>query len=418
MNQEGYTLAPSINLIALADRCADSFLSAVFIVYVAVLLILPTGSILGINIKILLFAVVSMLMIRLQGLRGFRRSQSFFFVLALIGLLMIWAVMGMARGYQAKMVLFQFRDIAVTIFGSWLIVAYAAGERIHGLRFLQTVLYSVGFTSLLKCAMLAYSLKTGTPVSDLNTTINNSFHIQLMTIDFDSLETTLGRIQFVSDSVLPICIFVLQARRREIGIPGWIALIMMPLYILSIGISFSRYGWAYALLALAVGGIVSKRDRLHPIYIAMGSVVVAMNFGTFLLLWQLRFSKEVAGLSDIDRLLQRVALIDFFHEAPFFGHGLGSYTTAVIRSNDLPYSYENQWLALMGQIGIVGVILLLVSLAVCFRSLYWPPIGRSRYQVALLLIMIAWLVGGVFNPFLISSTASVAYGILFVLIAV
>jgi hypothetical protein len=386
--------------------------------YVAVLLILPTGSLFGINVKMLLFLAVLVLTMARQGAKGWKKSSSFVFVLAFIGVLLIWTINGILRGFPSGAVLSQFRDIAVTVVNCWMIASFTENRQDARLMFLKVVVYSVAFVATIKCAMLAYSLNTGTPVSALNELINRAFHIQLMTLDFDPLNSSLGRIQFVSDSVLPVCLFTLIARRQQLGIPRWLALPVMVLYSLSIAVSFSRYSWAYALLAVALGMIVCGKEWLTWLYLLLGATGIALNWNTLTALWTLRFSNVVAGSSDIDRTLQMKALQEFFLSAPVFGHGLGSFTSIVIRSRELPYSYENQLLALLGQVGAVGVLLLIAILIFYFRALIGYKQAPARYRAAIFLMLAGWVLGGVFNPFLISSTASVAYGVLYVLIFV
>ena len=82
----------------------------------------------------------------------------------------------------------------------------------------------------------------------------------------------------------------------------------------------------------------------------------------------------------------------------------------MIRNDDAPYSYEDQLLALVGQVGIVGIVFLSALTLYYFRDL-WPHRGqRDGYRAfALGMILIGWICAGLFNPEVISSAASVSY---------
>ena len=118
--------------------------------------------------------------------------------------------------------------------------------------------------------------------------------------------------------------------------------------------------------------------------------------------------------SDADRIQQTTALRAFIADAPWFGHGLGSYTHLVIRSPEASYSYEAQLLALFGQVGLVGVAFLTLLAIAYFRRL-WPVQRRS---IALALLLLGWFAGGFFNPSVISSAASVSYAAIFAMAAI
>jgi hypothetical protein len=110
---------------------------------------------------------------------------------------------------------------------------------------------------------------------------------------------------------------------------------------------------------------------------------------------------------------QVAALKSFIADAPWFGHGLGTYSHLVWRSLDAPYVYEAQLLALFGQVGIVGVFLLVVLMMSYFR--WFRPNGQRSVMLSagLFLLLVGWLAGGFLNPSVISSAASVSYAAIF-----
>ena len=99
----------------------------------------------------------------------------------------------------------------------------------------------------------------------------------------------------------------------------------------------------------------------------------------------------------------------------FFGHGLGSYTIQVIRSAEAPYVYEVQLLALVGQVGLAGMAILAVLLINYYSKAVRLKAGQWGYQISILIMLALFIGAGLFNPGILTSTASLTYGFLFVL---
>ena len=154
---------------------------------------------------------------------------------------------------------------------------------------------------------------------------------------------------------------------------------------------------------------------MHWIYGSLSAAVVGYYFPVVALLIQLRFSQRVVDASDSERVLQSSALQRFFVDAPIFGHGLGSFTHAVIRQPDLPYNYEMQLVALSTQIGIVGMIFMTGLLINYYRKAFHFPRGTRAFQATVLLLLVTFLAGALFNPSVLSSIAAATFGLLFAL---
>ena len=182
--------------------------------------------------------------------------------------------------------------------------------------------------------------------------VSRAFRVDLMTMDIGAV---FGRVQFVSDAVIPICIFIVVRYRDQLGLGYTRAVASILLLLVSVAFSFSRYLWGYTVIALLVGLLLAKRDRFKAALIASVAIVVLVSLPVLSDLYRLRFSDEIAGSSDSVRVDQKEALQHFFLDAPILGHGWGSYTTLLIRSRDTPQAYEMEVLSLAGQTGIVGI---------------------------------------------------------------
>jgi O-antigen ligase len=278
--------------------------------------------------------------------------------------------------------------------------------------FVRLVLCVTAIGCLLKGVIFVYSLKSGVSVSDIMDRVSLLFGVKLMTAD---LGDTSVRLQFTSDNLLPACLFALLCLRKKLRIGAVAGVVMMVLLLMSALYTFSRYLWATAAVAVVLGIVVAKRDRLHWLYLGVSGAATAIFFPVISTLVAFRFSNELVESSDVVRVDQVRALQAFFWDAPWFGHGLGSYTTDVIRSVDVPYNYEVQLLALAGQVGLVGMAVFLVLLVNYYRKAFSFGPGGWGYQFSVLTLLGCFIVAALFNPTLLSSMSAAIFGFLYVL---
>lgn len=165
-------------------------------------------------------------------------------------------------------------------------------------------------------------------------------------------------------------------------------------------ISFSRtlwvlFGFSMFFFFLFLGAGI--RSWLFLIILATLSLLVGWEFVST------RFSPETIGVSDEIRHEQASALTDLWLRAPFFGHGLGAYNAALIRSAQEPYSYELQLLSFLPKLGVVGLFFLMIpaSLGLLFLVM-------TRNFLALSLVSLLLLVSA-FNPYMLNSSMALFY---------
>jgi len=378
-----------------------------FAFYIAILVLLPTGSVFGVNVKILTAVLVSVSTSAYYLHRqrpGFVRA-TFTFVPPFI--LLLWVLLGAIYGFNPVLGLTQYKDFVATFAGCWFISVFVKSSDTRRLYFVKLVIYSVAAVAALKLTMLVYAFSKGIPVIDIVLRISDFFGAGLITVDIGDAG---GRIQFVSDILIPVCVFALLSLRRELKINVWLALVLQCLFISSAILGFSRFIWAYTALCLLLGVVVGRKDRLTLLLLIVLLVPVGYSAGTLRSIVELRFSSQFVDSSDVERVAQRQVLLVFFEDSPILGHGLGSHPSQIIRSEALPYSYEFQLLALLGQVGIVGFSALGVLLFLYFRQYFATIRDDGHFKAAVFCLLFAWVSSGVFNPFLVSSCASVGYG--------
>ena len=385
-----------------------------FSLYTALLVLLPSGNVFGVNIKVIAF----LLLLPVALYKWFSSAPvSYVSTIRLLLpplLLSVWLLLSIFNGGSILLAFLQFKDVIVTLIGCWFASLYVNDES-NAIRYLRLVVYCVAITSLVKLVVLLYAIANGVPMSEIVGRISTLFGVHLMTIDFDVPGEVGGRFQFVSDILIPLSIFSLLCLRDRLRLSSIHTLVLNSLLLASAVFSFSRYLWMYCAVAACAGMLLAKKDKLLLLYVLIAVSVSILSFDYIQDLVILRFSDALAGVSDIERAVQTPALIKWFLDAPLMGHGMGSYTHEVIRSDELPYSYENQLLALCGQVGIVGLLAFTIMVLRYFRRLLTAHYKDRPYQLAVRVLVILFLAGGVFNPCLISSTASISFGALMAL---
>ena len=384
-----------------------------FCAYMAILILLPGGTLLGFNFKMLIFVPLVIVTVReVTGEAGGLRQIAI--GTAIIAALTFWIFLAQIYNFfDIKMSLAQYRDVAASLIGCWFVRIFTQTRRDREF-FIRLCLYGTAFLGLVKIGIFSYSMLTGVSTASVMGAISRAFGVQLMTFE---LGDALGRIQLSSDTLIPVCLFTVLCLRRQLNIRSLESLGMVALLIASSVFTFSRFLWGYTAFAALLGIVVSKRDKMHWLYLSVSTVAVGFYFNALALLVQLRFSQEIVDSSDSDRVLQSGALQRFFVDAPLFGHGFGTYTNVVIRQPDLPYNYEMQLLALCTQVGIVGMLFMASLMVVYYAKAFTFAKGSRTYQSAVFILLLTFLVGGLFNPSVVSSIAATTYGLLFALAA-
>ena len=395
----------------LSQQPMVQFLRLTLVIYVLMLIVLPSGTILHVNVKLPCFLLLIPLTAQVSLARGQMTVARLVKLLAVPAVLLLWAFLSQLYGYDARLALLQFIDIMVTMGTCWFAAVLCDRDQDETLLLLRWIIYAEVCASVLKIAMLIYSFVRGIPVLVMLGWIQSIFGVQLMGYDFE----TFGRVEFVSDSIIPICIFALLCYRNLLSKHTARTLLVLSLMVVSSLFSFSRFLWADTVMALVLGLLLGKKDRFQAVLIGVLGTITAMSLPFLIVVVSLRFSNSVVSDSDADRVVQVAALKSLIADAPWFGHGLGTYSHLVWRSLDAPYVYEAQLLALFGQVGIIGVSLLTLLMMSYFR--WFRPNGQRSVMlsVGLFLLLLGWLAGGFLNPWVISSAASVSYVAIFAL---
>ena len=388
-----------------------------FSFYAILLIALPTGNVFGLNVKMVAF--VPLLFATLFRSIG-QRTNPYWMLSWLVGVPLYfcyWVFLGQAGQYDLSLAFLQYRNLLITLAGCWFAFVYIAEDRSRLLSFIRLVLWVVAAMSVLKVLVTVYCFLRGIPISTIMNGIGNTFGIKLMSFELNEADPDVvgSRIMFTSDLLLAPCCFAAIAVRRRLGFGRLTMFTLLLLYVISVIFSFSRFHWAFCGLAIVLGFAVAKGEKWMLLLLAAAVVLSALFIPAISGIFALRFASNVVSDSDAPRHVQIAALSRFFWNAPLLGHGWGTYARDCIRSTDVPYSYEVELLALLGQIGIVGVLSLFLLAGRYFKALFrWRENGVA-FRMAALTLLATFIAGGITNPMLLTSISSVSYALFMML---
>ena len=385
--------------------------------YTFLLIALPTGNVFGLNVKMLAFVPLLYLTLT-HAIR--QKVNPYWGMSWLFGVPLFfsyWLFLGQREQYDFSLALLQYRNLLITLASCWFVSVYISEDKSRLIFFAKLVLWSVAAMSVLKMLIVVYCVARGIPVSTVINGIGDSFGIKLMSFELNEADPgAIGsRIMFTSDLLLAPCCFAAIATRRLLGFGRLTMMCLLLLYLISMVFSFSRFHWAYCGGAILLGFLVAKGEKVMMSVLLSGALASAIFVPAISGILALRFASNLVNDSDAPRHIQIAALSTFFWNAPFQGHGWGTFPRNCIRSELLPYTYEVELLAVAGQVGLIGILAMLLLAAWYFSPLLKWGRGGVAFRVAVLCLFGTFLLGGLTNPMLLSSISSVSYGLLRVL---
>jgi len=379
-----------------------------FFIFVTVLL--PTGSIFGVNLKMLSLGAFLLLLILAKKNIVILKTV-FSLVPVTLFLLASSLYSFIIYKYDSSYIFFQAKDIFVFFLMFYILMQYAKFENKHGY-IADTITKSLYYVGLIKIIILLYSFYIGLPVSFVILNISDFLNVPIMTYDVE--DTYISRINFTSDLIIPISVFYLLMKFYRGGYSKFDTF-MLILILFSAFITMSRFQWAFTLVAIIFAILlnISNKKSFITLLFLTSLAFLSLTFQSVQEALLARFDEKLVSASDFERIIQRQGIEQAISEAPLFGNGIGYYIPNLIRSDLAKYSYELQLHALVMQLGFVGFIMIMVMIIVpllkCGNGL---PI--KTYILYLILICI-WVSSALFNPMLFSSAAGVAMALFYMI---
>lgn len=375
--------------------------------FLYICIILPAGSVFGVNVKILslLFVVLAVMVYQ----KGIYIYKIIFFSTPIITFLTFEILYSYVTGYRSEYILIQAKDIFVFFLIVVICTVSLPKNEMESIA-VKVIVRGLCVASCIKIIMLSFSFISGIPVSQVVGIISGFFKVTLMSLDVE--DSSIGRVNFTSDAILPFALFitaskVLKGNRDK---KKYIAsLLLFLLLSFSALISMSRFYWATSILSviLAAIGTINKSKSFISILVIVLIVIFSLGSSSVQNMVSSRFSAHNNDNSDGARVVQYKKISHAIDNHPIMGGGLGYYIPDYIRSDDAKYSYELQIPALIMQIGFFGTAILIFGVLIaCFNYYRYMSF---YYRVCYLIFIFIWLSSGVFNPVLFSSSGGVVF---------
>ena len=202
------------------------------------------------------------------------------------------------------------------------------------------------------------------------------------------------------ENILPLIIYAFYLVDKKGGsIFTWL---MMFLFVL---VDYGRIDMGFFLfltiMYLYLKANNAKFNIKNTKVLVISSVVIVMflnnlftlnniDINDFFMGWTERYGRE-----STERYLQVKYLTEYIDNSLWFGYGLGSYTPEYTRSSEL-WVYEMQFHAFLMQLGILGLLAIVLNYIMYFCRLVFCSIDK-RYILVVLACLAYWLVDSAFQ---------------------
>lgn len=371
--------------------------------------VLPTGTIFHIPLKALLSALIIFLFIlyrprfRLDNL-----TKGFLFVI--LGLF-IWSVIAILNGYLSTAASFSvsFISLLLTVWIGYELHEY---DIVNAKKTLKMVSI-ISIIIILNAVVLSLLMSFGV---DVIAFIKTVFNYEPITIALDLGGLMLFRVQMPNNTIPFIWLTYSLMSHRRIGYKIF-AVLMVGLLT---AITFSR-----VLIVEFVGIILASfilklfQNTKHTkdqaigigfisVVIAIALIVLVVNFGSTIFDYiEKRFDSNLTQYSDSFREIQKEKLLEGFENSVLFGHGAGSYLDNYLRSTDVPYTYEKEYISFLYQFGIFGFIWIIGGTMLCFALLCLRKTDNNIIRWMAAISLIVWAIKPFFNPSFLSSNSGI-----------
>jgi hypothetical protein len=257
----------------------------------------------------------------------------------------------------------QLKAIAITIITPAVSYLLLRNKIIEPGNIYITIIYTVVVIAVAKMFLLFYALAMHVNFISLTENISKLFSTQIMTMKITGF---LYRFELPADLAGPIALFALLSSKLlgfDHHFKKSTSLVFVVMITFTCFISYSRYIWGMLFVVALITFPYSRLSRRYSMAAVILLIIAMASSYGLREAFVTRLSSNATTISDNIRLEELPALLAQFETAPIFGNGLGAYLPDLIRDKHSMFSYELQWVALLMQIGIVGIIGVAILLA-------------------------------------------------------
>lgn len=387
----------------------------VFLLYALVFMcvLLPTGSIYKINVKIITTAfLVFVIFFDLFQRNCFDMRVVLISIYSAVFILLSWFI-AVFRDVELSSSLTHLVAIISVLLIVFSVQYSIKNKYLNNKSYLIFVVIVFSIYSFGKVLVAVLFLLNIVNSIELLMVIENVFGYQGISLS----NNVATRINFPIDFLAPgIIFFTINLKSFDVKISKTIKFSILVFAFLSVIVSYSRYLWAISAVSFLISLLctlhkgkilITKKFLINSVgALAFFVTISFIGFDTVIQFVENRYTGNYADESDSFRVLMSNALYPMFYSNPFFGNGLGAYSSELIRFDDIRWNYELEWLASLMQFGLFGMLnVLVVFVAVIVQ------INKKIRLVSLGItcLLILFLSVGFFNCFLLTSSSGVIF---------
>lgn len=374
--------------------------------FIATCIILPSGSIYSINIKLILALVIFALAI--YWISSSKTSIPFFVApLALIAFLLFYFIIGSANNTPKEHSISQAIALFSLFSAIYLPLLITTKTNTPNKDLVLFITYTFAALCTFKIATEVLMLAS-TGLAETKKVFEEIFGVSFIGLDAG----LFYRIHLPSDYLAPPVLYaLLKSNNAQLGITQRRKLFIISLIIASIIIAYSRFLWAFSLIAIIIAIATSSNFKTKAnaiIAAAVTIIIITTAFGSSTYkFFETRYLGEHAESSDHTRHEMLNALIDGINQKPLLGWGLGGSTPGYTNIEAIPWYYEIQWLGLTLQFGVIGIVIIF-SIAILPALLALIP-RPTKSMAGLFSLYFIWLSLGFFNGFMLTSVGGIIF---------
>lgn len=392
---------------------------------------LPSGNIIGIPIKLL----ISFALLGLFFVWCISSKKNIVIDIVMVGfvfilvMLLCWGCIGTINGYETVFACFKsFLSLLITVVSTYLVVKneivsieksikmiYVTAILIVGIKFLCEIVLVLGMMEWNQFRQI-YGIITGTSVTTMQIPFGGLIIYRIMaTNDFLPLVLLGFYLIFERKSFIKKCAIVAMLGVYTFIVYSRVAMVQ---YAVIIMVYLASEIWdfiknttrekmvVFVVLMFFVGGVIA-------VVLAFESDSIISYMTTFMGSLYERWFGDSAAYSDSFRDEQSLYLWLGIKETPILGQGLGSYIRGYLRSEELPFSYEAEYLSFIYQFGFVGFTIIIGGIICLFARICFKDTKGIRLNILLLINFGIWALRPVYNPQFLSSSSGMIIAVLF-----
>ncbi len=229
-----------------------------------------------------------------------------------------------------------------------------------------------------------------------------------------SITGSIERVQTSVDIVTPFLVFfLLEAKSLGVNFNKKFKFLYLLITLLSTILSFSRYLIFIYGCSLLMHSLNLSFNQFAKRICGVAGFLIVFYFAAGSENIQILIERRLTSLdnfhSDSVRIQQIQSLLSEYEKVPYFGKGLGGYSSEYVRDTLLLHHYEVQWAAFLMQLGLIGIILIFIPLGMISYRFCLPPLSLKK--ITFFMMFFLWILSGFTNPFLISLASGIMYAL-------